>query len=39
VFFALRKDVPLGQVVNIEGTIKSHRDSNTTQLNRAKVYY
>ena len=39
VFFALRKDVPLGQVVNIEGTIKSHRDSNTTQLNRAKVYF
>lgn len=39
VFFALRKDVPVGQTVNIEGTIKSHRDSNTTQLNRAKVYF
>lgn len=39
VFFALRKDVPVGQVVNIEGTIKCHRDSNTTQLNRAKVYF
>lgn len=39
VFFALRKDVPLGQVVNIEGTVKAHRDDNTTQLNRAKVYY
>lgn len=39
VFFALRKDVPIGQVVNIEGTVKMHRDSNTTQLNRAKVYF
>lgn len=39
VFFALRKDVPLGQVVNIEGTVKAHRDDNTTQLNRAKVYF
>jgi hypothetical protein len=39
VFFALRKDVPVGQVVNIEGTVKMHRDSNTTQLNRAKVYF
>jgi hypothetical protein len=39
VFFALRKDVPVGQVINIEGTVKVHRDRNTTQLNRAKVYY
>jgi hypothetical protein len=39
VFFALRKDVPVGQVINIEGTVKVHRDRNTTQLNRAKVYF
>lgn len=39
VFFALRKDVPIGQIVNIDGTVKAHRDSNTTQLNRAKVYF
>ena len=39
VFFALRNPVDVGRIVNIEGTVKSHRDRNTTQLNRAKVYF
>lgn len=36
VFFSYRTELPIGAMVDIYGTVKSHRD-NTTQLNRVKV--
>ena len=36
VFFAYKKDLDVGKMYDIYGTVKGHRD-NTTQLNRVKV--
>ncbi len=36
VFFSFKRDLPIGEVITIEGTVKAHRD-NSTQLNRVKV--
>ena len=36
VFFAYKESLDIGKVLNINGTVKAHRD-NTTQLNRVKV--
>ena len=36
VFFAYKSELPVGKMLDIYGTVKSHRD-NTTQLNRVKV--
>ena len=36
VFFAYKEALDIGKVLNINGTIKAHRD-NSTQLNRVKV--
>lgn len=37
VFFAFKRDFPVGTKLSIGGTVKAHRD-NVTQLNRVKVY-
>ena len=36
VFFAYKESLDIGKVLNINGTVKAHRD-NSTQLNRVKV--
>jgi hypothetical protein len=36
VFFAYKEALDIGKVLNINGTVKAHRD-NSTQLNRVKV--
>lgn len=36
VFFSFKNKVPIGDTMNIAGTVKAHRD-NITQLNRVKV--
>ena len=36
VFFSYRTELPIGAMIDICGTVKSHRD-NSTQLNRVKV--
>jgi hypothetical protein len=36
VFFAYKKELEVGRMYDIYGTVKAHRD-NTTQLNRVKV--
>lgn len=37
IFFANKEGLTVGQVYKIKGTVKAHRDNNTTQLNRVKV--
>jgi hypothetical protein len=37
VFFAYKNRLQVGNTVSIQGTVKSQRDPNTTQLNRVKV--
>jgi hypothetical protein len=37
VFFSYKQEVTVGNVLNIAGTVKRHRD-NQTQLNRVKVF-
>lgn len=37
VFFAYKNPLQIGNKVSIQGTVKSQRDPNTTQLNRVKV--
>ena len=38
VFFAYnREGVKVGDTINVQGTVKAHRDGTTTQLNRVKV--
>jgi hypothetical protein len=36
VFFAYKEALDIGKVLDIQGTVKAHRD-NSTQLNRVKV--
>jgi hypothetical protein len=36
VFFAYKEALDIGKVIDIQGTVKAHRD-NSTQLNRVKV--
>lgn len=37
VFFSYRSQLVTGSTAKITGTVKAHRDNNTTQLNRVKV--
>lgn len=36
-FFAYKKQLEIGKTISIQGTVKSQRNPNTTQLNRVKV--
>lgn len=36
-FFAYKNKLDIGNTISIQGTVKSQRNSNTTQLNRVKV--
>jgi hypothetical protein len=37
VFFAIKNKLEVGNTISIQGTVKSQRNPNTTQLNRVKV--
>lgn len=37
VFFSYKKSLNAGDKVQFKGTVKAHRDNNTTQLNRVKI--